>query len=84
MIEKSKVSSGIVSLINQSAVLMCMGNMEQAKVKLDAALELVEGKVVEGEIKNILPSYMVNILIYFFLKTSKHFYLSNFRESKNG
>lgn len=43
--EERQLSAYIINLINQSAVLMCGGNFELAKVKIDAVLESLELKI---------------------------------------
>ncbi len=53
---------------------MCAGNLEQAKIKFDQVLELMGLKVEtkESDAKNIIPDYLVTLLIYFYMKTSNH------------
>ena len=73
LIEESKISPKVAQLSNQAAVLMCSGNFDQAKVSIDQVLEQLELKLqtTETESKHMIPSYLVNLLIYFFVKTSK-------------
>ena len=67
------MSAKIIQTINHSAVHMCAGNMEQAKHAFDSVLEQLELKVQTTELdsKHLLPSYLVNLLIHFYVKTSK-------------
>jgi len=44
LIEKAPLAPTAINLINQSAVFICMGNMEQAKGKLDQVMEVLELK----------------------------------------
>lgn len=62
-----------MNLLNQSAIHMCAGQFDQAKQCIDQVLEGMELKLqtTEHEAKLMLPSYIVNILVYFYIKTSK-------------
>ena len=73
--ENRPQSSTIINLVNQSVVLMCAGQMEAAKVKIDQMLEMQELKVstIETDSKHLLPSYLVMLLVYFYMKTSNEF-----------
>jgi hypothetical protein len=50
---------------------MCAGNLEYAKARIDSVLEYLELKVqtTESDSKNMLPNYLVTLLIYFYIKT---------------
>jgi hypothetical protein len=52
---------------------MCAGQMDQAKQAFDQVLEALELKVqtTDLESKHLLPTYLVNLLVYFYIKTSK-------------
>lgn len=59
--------------MNMAATMFCQGNVAGAKDQLDELLESLELKVLttSTDSKAILPSYLVNILVYLLLKTSK-------------
>ena len=78
--EGNLVSGRIVNLINISAVQMCAGQMDQAKQAFDQVLEALELKVqtTDLESKHLLPTYLVNLLVYFYIKTSKLPLITNF------
>lgn len=72
--EGSPVGSKIINLINISAVQMCAGQMDQAKVAFDQVLEALELKIqtTDSDSKNLLPDYLVNLLVYFYIKTKNY------------
>ena len=72
--EGSPVGSKIINLINISAVHMCAGQMDQAKVVFDQVLEALELKIqtTDSDSKNLLPDYLVNLLVYFYIKTKNY------------
>lgn len=51
---------------------MCAGNLDQAKIYFDQVLEALELKLqtTDMESKHLLPSYLVNLLVYFYIKIS--------------
>ena len=53
--------------------MLCKGNLVAAKELLEVVLDELEMKVVVNshESKHILPPYLVSILVYLILKTSK-------------
>ena len=53
--------------------MLCKGNFMAAKELLEVVLDELEMKVVVNshESKHILPPYLVSILVYLILKTSK-------------
>ena len=53
--------------------MLCKGNLVAAKEFLEVVLDELEMKVVVNshESKHILPPYLVSILVYLILKTSK-------------
>ena len=53
--------------------MLCKGNLVAAKELLEIVLDELEMKVVVNshESKHILPPYLVSILVYLILKTSK-------------
>lgn len=72
--EGSLVNSKVINLINISAVHMCAGQMDQAKFTFDQVLEALELKLqtTDPDSKNLLPDYLVNLLVYFFIKTKNY------------
>ena len=48
--------------------------MEQAKQTIDQALEALELKLqtTEQESKQLMPAYLVNLLVYFYMKTKNY------------
>lgn len=59
--------------MNSAATLICAGNILGAKEQLEDLLDRLDLKVlaISNDSKGILPSYLVNILVYLLLKTSK-------------
>lgn len=53
---------------------MCSGHMDQAKLTFDQVLEALELKVqtTDTDSKNLLPDYLVNLLVYFYIKTKNY------------
>lgn len=53
--------------------MLCKGNLVTAKELLEVVLDELEMKVLvnSNESKHILPPYLVSILVYLILKTSK-------------
>lgn len=49
-------------------------------------LEQLDLKVQTAEVdsKNILPNYLVELLIYFYMKTSKYYQFKPIRKFENG
>ncbi len=72
--EGSLVSSKVINLINISAVHMCAGQMDQAKAAFDQVLEALELKLqtTDTDSKNLLPDYLVNLLVYFYIKSKNY------------
>jgi hypothetical protein len=70
-----KLSLGTIQQMNTAAALFCAGNILGAKEQLEDLLERLDMKVIasSGDSRGILPSYLVNILVYLLLKTSKCF-----------
>jgi hypothetical protein len=68
-----KLTPKIIVSINTAAVMLCKGNLVTAKELLEVVLDELEMKVVVNshESKHILPTYLVSILVYLILKTSK-------------
>eukprot|EP00352_Strombidinopsis_acuminata_P002535 CAMPEP_0176382022 /NCGR_PEP_ID=MMETSP0126-20121128/32334_1 /TAXON_ID=141414 ORGANISM="Strombidinopsis acuminatum, Strain SPMC142" /NCGR_SAMPLE_ID=MMETSP0126 /ASSEMBLY_ACC=CAM_ASM_000229 /LENGTH=105 /DNA_ID=CAMNT_0017746167 /DNA_START=2803 /DNA_END=3120 /DNA_ORIENTATION=+ len=65
--------------MNQTAVLLCNGDLQQARTKLDEILERLELKLVTTELdsRHMIPAYLTNLLVYFYLKTK------NFKMARN-
>ena len=59
--------------MNTAAIMLCKDNISGAKEQIEILLEKLEMKVIVNnhESKSILPSFLVNILVYLLLKTSK-------------
>jgi hypothetical protein len=72
--ESNPISAKTVSLLNQSAVHMCAGSLEQAKSCFDQVLESLDLKLQTTELdsKQLIPSYLVNLLVYFYIKTNNY------------
>jgi hypothetical protein len=68
-----KLNLGMIQQMNTAATLLCSGNTFGAKEQLEDLLEKLDLKVLASstDSKGILPSYLVNILVYLLLKTSK-------------
>ena len=50
---------------------MCAGQMDQAKNTFDQVLDALDLKLqtTDSDSKNMLPAYLVNLLVYFYIKT---------------
>lgn len=59
--------------MNTAAIMLCKDNISGAKEQIEILLEKLEMKVIVNnhESKSILPPFLVNILVYLLLKTSK-------------
>ena len=59
--------------MNRTAVLLCSGNYKAAKEELDILLSMSEVKIVTTDVEasKMVPQYLINLLVYFFLRTSK-------------
>lgn len=70
--------------------MLCKGNLAAAKELLEVVLDELEMKVVVNshDSKHILPPYLVSILVFLILKTSKSklmikYFLENYKVAKN-
>jgi hypothetical protein len=72
----------VILQLNTAATMFCQGNTAGAKDQLDELLVKLDMRVLVPtfDSKSILPSYLVNILVYLLLKTSK-FRLVNHAEN---
>ena len=68
-----KLSYSTILQMNTAAAMFCQGNTAGAKEQLEELLEKLDLKVLasSSDSKGILPAYLVNILVYLLLKTSK-------------
>ena len=68
-----KLSYETILQMNTAAALFCQGNTIAAKDQLENLMDRLELKVLTNnhDSKTILPAYLVNILTYLLLKTSK-------------
>lgn len=67
-----KVSALSVTLINQVAVKLCENDILGAKDQIDEMLAALDLKlVIQAGNNQLIPQYLINTLVYFFLKTSK-------------
>jgi hypothetical protein len=59
--------------MNTAAAMFCQGNTTGAKEQLEDLLDRLDLKLLvpSADSKGILPAYLVNILVYLLLKTSK-------------
>ena len=55
--------------MNTAAIALCHRQFAQAKVQLDSVLEKMDLRIVvtENDSRHMLPPFLINILIYFFL-----------------
>ena len=72
--EPNPVQSRILNSVNMSAVYMCSGQLELAKQTIDSVLEALDLKLqtTEQESKQLMPAYLVNLLVYFYMKTKNY------------
>ena len=63
----------VVIAMNKAAILLCKDDLVGVKNHLDSMLSEQNLRVitVEQNSEAMIPDYMVNILVYFLLKTSK-------------
>ena len=68
-----KLNFVMIQQMNTAATFLCAGNTLGAKEQLEDLLEKLDLKVlaISTDSRGILPSYLVNILVYLLLKTSK-------------
>ena len=66
--------------MNKAAIMLCQGDLAAAKTQLDEVLEDQNLRVVQTEAKDsgLIPDYLVNLLVYFLIVTSKCASLSFF------
>ena len=59
--------------MNKVAIKLCANELLSAKELLDELLECKELKLVTSDTSSegMLPNYLINTLIYYFLRTSK-------------
>ena len=59
--------------MNKAAILLCAGNLEAAKEQLDELLKDQSLNLITEnlETEEIIPSYLIQMLVYFLIKTSK-------------
>lgn len=64
-----------VSSMNKAATLLCSGDFKAAREELEELLNLAESKIVttDTDAEAMVPAYLINLLVYFFLRTSKYF-----------
>jgi tetratricopeptide (TPR) repeat protein len=72
--ETTPVSAKTINLLNQSAVNLCTGQLEQAKQCFDQVLDAMELKLQtsDTESKQLIPAYIVNLLVYFHIKSKNY------------
>jgi hypothetical protein len=78
-----KLSALSINLANQAAIKLCSNDILGAKETLDELLAALDLKLVTNlnSSESILPQYLIQILVYFFLKTSKFFvYMISYRK----
>ena len=74
MIQGDKLSQHTTAIMNKVAILLCAGDLFNAKQALDEMLGdenlplITQNMASDG----VLPSYMVHQLVYFFLKTKNY------------
>ena len=68
-----KLSQKTISSMNKAAILLCAGNLEAAKEQLDELLKDQSLNLITEnlETEEIIPSYLIQMLVYFLIKTSK-------------
>jgi hypothetical protein len=74
LVLSEKLNPATIQQMNTAATLLCAGNTFGAKEQLEDLLEKLDLKVlaISNDSRGILPSYLVNILVYLLLKTSKY------------
>ena len=68
-----KLSLKTTAGMNKAAILLCAGNLYAAKQQLDELLKDANVTVItdSNECNGMIPSYLIQLLVYFLLKTSK-------------
>ena len=74
LIHGDKLASKTIIQMNKAAIMLCQGDLISAKNQLDEILEDQNLKVVHTDQSNseIIPDYLINLLLYFLLVTSKY------------
>ena len=72
--------------MNKAAVMLCQGNLLAAKSQLDELLEDQNLRVIQTESSNgsdkMIPDYLIKLLVYFMLTTSKSMITFIFQSSQ--
>ena len=76
LIHSEKLSTKTIVQMNKAAVMLCQGNLPGAKNQLDELLEDQNIRVIQTEPTNsseMIPDYLIKLLVYFMLTTSKYY-----------
>ena len=68
--------------MNKAAILLCKDDLVGVKMHLDQMLSDMDLRVItlDQSSAGMIPDYIINLLVYFLLKTSK--YQSNFNSDR--
>lgn len=76
LIHGDKLTTKTIVQMNKAAVLLCQGDLVAAKNQLDELLDDQNLRVIQTEQTSsgngeLIPDYLVKLLVYFLLTTSK-------------
>lgn len=74
LIHGDKLSTKTIVQMNKAAIMLCQGDLVAAKNQLDELLEDQNLRVVQTDPSQneLIPDYLVNLLVYFLMVTSKY------------
>ena len=73
LVHGDQLSTKTIIQMNKAAVMLCQGDLLAAKNQLDELLEDQNLRVVWTDLSanDLVPDYLVNLILYFLLVTSK-------------
>ena len=80
LIYGEKLPAKVVIAMNKAAILLCKDDLIGVKTHLDQMLSDMDLRVItlDQSSEGMIPDYIINLLVYFLLKTSK--YQSNLKD----
>ena len=73
LIQGEQLTTRTIIQMNKAAIMLCQGDLVSAKNQLDELLEDQNLRVIQSDqtSSDLIPDYLVNLLVYFLLVTSK-------------
>jgi hypothetical protein len=74
LVHGGKLSTKTIVQMNKAAIMLCQGDLIAAKNQLDDLLEDENLRVIQTEATTteLIPDYLIHLLVYFLLVTSKY------------